>query len=162
MPQITINLEDPAKTIELLKRAAKYAGSDGWNTQSSQHADLIARQIEEQVKPAIKEPLDFATVVRVNTGAMFVRVGAMERHPWVSGECARSWDELDVVEVLRVGIGDDPGDVAPEETSDYMYGAQDTISAIHGKLQLLRSEAITSERKQAYDVAIRTVEELQP
>jgi hypothetical protein len=44
----------------------------------------------------------------------------------------------------------------------YKLGASDFIFAALLKLRVLRSEAITSERKNAYDVAIKTVEELLP
>jgi hypothetical protein len=41
-------------------------------------------------------------------------------------------------------------------------GFQSATSDMLGLLRILRAGAITSERKNAYDVAIRTVEELQP
>jgi hypothetical protein len=203
MPDFTITSNNPEGLIQQLRIQQTGCGA------LTKECWAIANQIEEQIpQPAIVEPLWFGSVVKVKTGAMFVRVGAMERHPWVSGECSRSWDEMDVVEVLRVGIGepvlkpegvaegfcschgreraldcgvsahrreariyrdpmddapeDERGDVAPEETEKYNLGRSDLAYDILTKLRTLRSEAITSERKNAYDTAIRTVEELQP
>lgn len=76
------------------------------NTGAIERLTELADSIEEQVKPP--EPYDFASVVRVKTGTSFVRVGAVSNRPWVSGEERRNWDELDVAEVLRIGVGEVP------------------------------------------------------
>lgn len=65
----------------------------------------VADDIEAQVKPAIEEPLAFASVVKVKSEQLYVRTGALPVHPWESGEDSCSWSDLDVVEVLRVGLG---------------------------------------------------------
>lgn len=155
MTEIKVDITPTDLTAMRLVLAASERSRD--NTPAWHRFKDLVESIEEQVKPSIEEPLAFASVVRVRSGSMFVRVGAMERHPWVSGECARSWDEMDVTEALRVGL-----DVAPEETENYKHGVKDTIYAIHGKVQLLRAVALTAERKDAYDNVIRAVEELQP
>lgn len=124
----------------------------------------------EQVKPAIEEPMEFGSVVRkvLRDGRELrwcrtysVRVD----EPWCTGNHMGSWAEIledaTDVEVLRIGVGERP-DVAPEETDDYKLGVSDTTFNILTKLRVLRSEAITSERKNAYDVAIKTVEAMQP
>lgn len=132
--------------------------------------------IEEQAKPAIEEPLRFASVVRVKSGALFVRVGALQALPWASGEALREWDQLDVDEVLRVGVDEPLAGWEKEllgvqerrdiEADAYKVGertgAAILAGQIHHRLQKLLTEAITSERKNAYEKALQVVEGLQP
>jgi hypothetical protein len=124
------------------------------NTPAWHRLRELLDSIEEQVKPAIEEPLAFASVVRVKTGSMFVRVGAMERHPWVSGECARSWDELDVLQVLRVGLGDDSQSAVDDA---YLRGRRDFAASLRRQLIQLASSAVTAPEKRCYDTALSQV-----
>lgn len=129
----------------------------------------IADSIEEQVKSAIPEPIAFASVVRDETGARFVRVGALIKQPWRSGEERRSWDELDVAEVLRIGVGE-PGGKSKKALSAYdegygngqYAGFSQALESVAGKVSALRSEAITAERKNAYEVVLDILAEMQP
>lgn len=130
---------------------------------------LMAEDVEAQFpKPAIEEPREFGSIVkardtregqRESSGLFWVR----QASGWFDDVLGRRcpWEYLTDVEVLRIGVGERP-DVAPEETDDYKLGVSDTTYDILTKLRVLRSEAITSERKNAYDVAIKTVEAMQP
>lgn len=98
--------------------------------------------------------------------------------PWLDGNGNRwEWDALTDVEVLRVGIGPEP----LAEWEKELLGAQERrdieadaykvgertgaailAGQIHHRLQKLLTEAITSERKSAYEKAIQVVEDLKP
>jgi hypothetical protein len=106
MTEITLKLDDPAKTAALLRDASAAAGSGGCNHTAGMHARWLAEQIEEQVKPTVEEPQEFASVVMDRSGKLWVRLGATQPLPWGSGEAMRDWAHLDAVEVLRVGIGE--------------------------------------------------------
>lgn len=162
----TLTRDDAGRDAQLLGSALSVLRDigGGLNEDAIIRLQSLADSIWEQVKPAIEEPLAFASVVRVKTGSMFVRVGAMERHPWVSGECRRSWDELEVVEVLRVGLEDGRllTDAEIDQIRDQGIESGGAIVAgrIHNRLLKLLGEAITSERKSALEKAIQAVEEL--
>lgn len=85
-------------------------------------------------------------------------------------------DHITITEVLRVGIGEpvnvhefmteagftpSPSQDASEKKG-WLDGHKTAKRVILANLRQLRAEAITSERKNAYDVAIATVEGLQP
>jgi hypothetical protein len=136
----------------------------------------VADDIEQQVKPAIDEPTEWGSVVRARVEPdaeplLLTYVPNPEEsdpdkprgYPWYSEHDGwHSWDGLADVEVLRVGIGDNRGDVLPRDTEDYKFGQSDFAFDLLGKLRNLWSEAITSERKNAYEKAIQAVTELQP
>lgn len=156
-----ITSDSAAEDAAALRYALEFA-----SVKHSAHSTALralADSIEEQVKPAIEEPTEFGSIVHASDkeGRTFnaVRVYEGAKKPWNSGTAWYGWWELNVHEVLRVGIGEDR-DVAPEETSDYIYGVHDTISAVRRKLQALRDEAITAERQNAYDKAIKAMEAL--
>lgn len=162
MTEYTINLGSGRAAATAIRNLAELESDEG-----TKAAVLsIASQLEEQVKPAIEEPLAFGSVVKVRYGTLYVRLGAALALPWGSGEQLRSWDQLDVVEVLRIGIGEAirpaVGDVEPEYTEDYEAGFSAAVYKVRGCLQLLMVEAITSERKSALDKAYAAVGDLTP
>lgn len=118
----------------------------------------------DQMKPA--EPTEYGSIILARSDEREQRVRWMSptsEPGWYSefGAFVGGYQMLRDVEVLRIGVGERP-DVAPEETDDYKLGASDFIFAALRQLRQLRAEAVTSERKNAYDVAIKTVEDLQP
>lgn len=124
----------------------------------------IAGSIEEQVKPAVEEPTEFGSIML----AHFVNGKALRwvRLPdsWVSelGGFTAPGANFKIVEVLRVGIGADA--VAPEgfDHAAYTMGVE-RAGAVHLlRLRDLRASANSAERKDAYDKAIRAVEEPLP
>lgn len=159
MPEITLKLDDPAKTVALLRDASAAAGSDGWNHTAGQHARWLAGQIEEQVKPAVEEPTELWSVINANVpGSRFLEPKQLVRSGvgWLDAD-GNSWGEFEAfsdVEVLRVGLGED-GDA-------FNDGMREMNAAIHQKVRALLADAITSERKNAYEKAIQAVEELAP
>jgi hypothetical protein len=160
--EIKLTLDDAQADLTLLREAVV-----GYGNQSQIRALLtrLALSIEEQVKPAIEEPKEFGSIVRAGYDEHTDRV-LWVRTPggWYAEESAgfhAYFPGLHNPEVLRVGIGERL-DVAPEETEKYNLGRSDLAYDVLTKLRTLRAEAITSERKNAYDVAIATVEGLQP
>lgn len=123
--------------------------------------NLVARDLEARAdaldppKPDIEEPLAFASVVKTRSGTLYVRLGAAQILPWGSGEDLRTWDQLDVVEVLRVGVGEAPTAAADNA---HAQGFDDAVNYMRRTLIQLRSSAITAERKDADDKALEAVE----
>lgn len=159
-----IKMNDP--DLREIASALRYLEGRGEECSSNRRKwGQIAASIEEQVKPVVKEPTELFSVIRASDmeGRTFnaVRVYEGAKKPWNSGAAWYGWWELKDPEVLRVGIGERP-EVAPEDTEDYAAGVSDTRDKALRWLRQLRAEAITAERKNAYEYAIKLFEELQP
>lgn len=140
----------------------------------------IAKQVEDQMpKPVVAEPEAFGSVVRATTKGLrckWQRSPLNGTHYWQSefGD-VEVWSELTDVEVLRVGLGEPTRDYSATEDLDpdcdceqvaYRKGVDAGWNAargrIHVRLRELLEEAITSERKNAFEKAIQAVEDLAP
>jgi len=167
---ITLQVGSPHVLRDHLRKAAECYDL-GTNTRHTLE-DAIA-QIDEQVKPAIEEPTEFGSIVRAseNLGTwLWQKTPAHGKHYWESetGACA-VWSELSDIEVLRVGIGE-PAAKSKETLAAYdegygngqYAGFSQALGSAAGKVSTLRAEAITSERKNAYDVVLNLLAELQP
>jgi len=164
----TINPKDPHGLLCVLGEASIEFDNEG-AVQSKALIDELRDQLREQVKPAVEQPTEFGSIVRAGLDGLSDRVlwQRWARGGWQSEEGAfvASFDFLDHPEVLRVGIGEPP---EQDPALDQAYGNGqyagwgEALSAASRKLRTIRAEVITSERKSAYDTAIRTVEELQP
>ena len=102
MTEIKLLLTDPRGYAAALEAASKVWGGPD---ETTLQIDALRGMILDQL-PAIEEPLAFASVVKVRSGELWVRLGAAQSLPWGSGEAMRSWSQLDVIEVLRVGVGE--------------------------------------------------------
>lgn len=158
-----------------------------WNTFAIRRAaevlraanlQLMAEDIEAQLPPAVDEPLAFGSLIRAGsprvTAILWQKAPDRRgQHYWESemGD-VEVWSELTDVEVLRVGLGE-PESVATqisrmsrfahEADKDAFDAGFDACRAgAHQKLCALLADAITSERKNAYEKAIQAVEELAP
>lgn len=170
MPEITLKLDDPSLFAEQLKHAAEH-WDDGRATPIGQALHMAAFQIREQVKPAVDEPTEFGSVISATCGGERMRWQQAQDvgyHYWrsITG-VVEVWSELTDVEVLRVGIGEQSDewqrlDVANAQTDAYAEGAEALRTRVLADLRFLLSSAITAERKDAYETAIRAVEEVQP
>ena len=123
--------------------------------------DLLA-QVADQLPTHTEEPEGFGSIVRARSRSKLTMLGHPSplngRHYWESESGAvEVWSELTDVEVLRVGVG---GSSEAEFAEAYLEGGRHLASKIHFRLTELLSEAITSERKNAYEKAIQAVEEL--
>lgn len=174
MTEIKLTLDDPTVSARALRYvveeylAKKHAEGMVGSGSMAPLLDQIADSIEEQVKPAIEEPKEFGSIVRAGYDAHTDRV-LWVRTPggWYAEESAgfhAYFPGLHNPEVLRVGIGETEDDPAVDQAygNGQYVGWGEALAAASRKLRTLRAEAITSERKNAYDVAIRTVEEMQP
>jgi hypothetical protein len=177
----TITREDPERDLRAL-RGALSGFPIGISSSIIPALQELADSIEEQLsKPAIEEPIKFGSIVRAGIDGLSDRVlwqrlctgGWQSEH----GTFTASFDWLDHPEVLRVGIGDCPAcsesapewarlDAANADEDAYAKGITKGIErakAVHIlRLRDLRSVAISAERKDAYDKAIRAVEEPLP
>lgn len=159
---------------------------------------VVAAQAHAQLAQ-IEEPEEFASVVKARdilaatykTGLFWTRVTGS----WMDdvAGCERQWDQLEVVEVLRVGLGEpqrdgfctcfssteraldcgiaehrraarirrDPMDDS-DEPDTFNEGMREMNTAIHQKIRALLADAITGERRNAFEKAIQAVEELAP
>lgn len=153
----TIEREDPAEDARVLRAAIKIARSlVGGDATPMKRLIELADSIEEQVKPPkVDEPEVFGSIVRATEGYgtwLWQKTPAQGKHYWESETGAHTvWSELSDVEVLRVGIGDS------NEPSRYEQGFVDFGGAVRRDLSVLRADAITAERKDAYDKALATV-----
>lgn len=160
----TITREDAERDLRAL-RGALSGFPVSISSSSVPALQELADAIEQQVKPAVGEPQQFASVVKARdiimttypTGMFWTRVSGGIWIDDVAGT-EREWDKLDVVEVLRVGLGDP----SSEPTGEFEAGYWACQADAHGKLQKQLAEAITGERKNAYERAIQAVEELAP
>ena len=158
-------------TAHKLRSAAAAILADAANQVDARLADSLmyeageikarADSIEEQAKPAVEEPTEFGSLVRARScgplSMLWQRSLVNGKHYWESDTGAvEVWSALTDVEVLRVGIG------TPAEPVVFSRGYEAAQTAIRSMLRTLRSEAITSERKSAYDRALEAVEEMQP
>jgi hypothetical protein len=142
--------------------------TEAWN--NATNGDLPSRPpldaagnpwTEEKVKPAVEEPEDFGSVVRAaapdwtTRPLLWQKTPAAGKHYWESETgVIEVWSELTNVEVLRVGIGTES---STPHSDDYLEGRQDIAGAIRQDIAALRAEAITAERKDAYDKALAAV-----
>lgn len=157
MAEYTITREDADRDLRAL-RGALARFPEAVSSSCIPALRELIDAIEEQTKPAIEEPLAFASVVKVRSGELYVRLGAAQALPWGSGEAMRHWNHLDVVEVLRVGVG--------EQDDAYGNGVLQgrRVACIMVKLWLQKqlSAAIGAERKDVLEKAIKAVEDLIP
>lgn len=114
----------------------------------------IAAAIEEQVKPAVEEPLDFGSLVRASNperkNVLWQQAPHIGGHYWINAyRDVEVWSELTDVEVLRVGLGGD-------------HGARGIVNQIHECLQKLLVKTPLVVEQRAYEKAIQAVEELAP
>ena len=120
MTEIKLELAKPELFIQQLRHAAHH-WSDGGSAPIPDALLAAAAQIEEQVKPAIEEPIEWGSVVqarRVGYGAEDTTVLRWQRQnthdandSWVSEPAgdlgvrySSHWTYLTEVEVLRVGL----------------------------------------------------------
>lgn len=103
--RIQLTLDDPRVLMRALELAVERLAQTPMQV-AAQILTHLRDSIEEQVKPAVEEPFEFGSVVSTRTDGLFVRLGAAMALPWGNGGALRTWDQLDVVEVLRVGIGE--------------------------------------------------------
>lgn len=132
MTEIKLTLEDPALFAQQLKHAAEHF-DDGRATPIGKALHMAAHAIEEQVKPTIEEPTGFASVVKARdtiqanytTGLFWIRTP----DGWVddASACQRAWAQLDVIEVLRIGVGEAPASTE-EEVDQHQAQAQKKLA----------------------------------
>jgi hypothetical protein len=143
--EIKLTLDDPAKTVALLRDASAAAGSSGSNHTAGMHVRWLADFIEEQVKPAVEQPTEFGSIVRAGLDGLSDRVlwQRWAKGGWQSEEGAfvASFDVLDHPEVLRVGIGA----TTPKPISE---GVAEGFCSCHGSEQALDC-GISEHRRQA-------------
>lgn len=138
----------------------------------------VADDIEAQVKPAVEEPTEFGSMVKATctrpsttgtaAGLFWVKI----RGFWMD-DCAgisRRWEELDAIEVLRIGAGAenpildrlaDSPTLEDARAEGYNDGVEATKSAAISLLLIKRERAITGERKDAYEKAIADIESIE-
>jgi hypothetical protein len=158
MTNTTVNLTLP-------KQCHKYADSAWASIAELVRAHgyrWIAESIEEQVKPAIEEPTEFGSLVRARSfgplSMLWQRSPVNGKHYWESENGAVDvWSELTDVEVLRVGIGEND-DFAVGEA--FTAGVRNTVARGTRVLKGFRDQALTAERKDAYQNAINVLREL--
>lgn len=123
MTEITITLDDPARTVSLLKDTATYCNSD-----AGVHTHWLAEHIEARIPKPVDEPREFGSIVRATCGPdligiMWQYAPARGRHYWASETgTVGVWRDLTDVEVLRVGIGEPSGDA-------YARGYEDGVES---------------------------------
>ena len=130
MTEIKLLLTDPRGYAAALEAASKVWGGPD---ETTLQIDALRGMILDQL-PAIEEPLAFASVVKVRSGELWVRLGAAQSLPWGSGEAMRSWSQLDVIEVLRVGVGErqfaaHEGDVEAAQAEAYSRGYEEGVQS---------------------------------
>jgi hypothetical protein len=161
-------------TLTLPDEVKKYADS-AWAA-IAEHArakgyEWIAQSIEEQVKPAIEEPTEFGSIVRARhptdpdgvAAELWQMSPTHGQHYWQSeSEQLAVWSELRGPEVLRVGIGEQP--LAAWELNlldgQALRGIEDVVARGIRVLEGFRDQAITAERKDAYQNAINVLREI--
>lgn len=156
MTEIKLALADPRVQLRALQLAVERLASTPLQG-AAQILTHLREAIEEQVKPAVEEPEEFGSLVRARSfgplAMLWQRSPENGKHYWESDTGAvEVWSGLQDVEVLRVGIGE----------SVFDRGAEAATTTHLSVLRTLRSEAITSERKDAYDTAISRLEGLRP
>lgn len=165
----TITREDAERDLRALR--SLLSGFPVSVSSSSVPALLeIINAIEDQVKPAVEEPEAFGSIVRARypgnqTDSCLWQMApeGRGRHYWESEYGAvEVWSELTDVEVLRVGLGEQSADVEKLREEAWDEGARELAAQISTRLQNLLADAITGERKNAFEKAIQAVEELAP
>lgn len=113
----------------------------------------VAEEIRSQIPKPVDEPTEFGSLLAA----------------WHPGESPNGevWSDLQCPEVLRVGVGgseDEWGrlDAANQDGDAYAKGVEDMRIKILAVLRFQLSSAITAERKDAYEIAIRNVEQVRP
>jgi len=169
MTDYTITRDDGAADVFALQDALNVLKASAfWDSPTAKRLLDLRRSIEEQVKPAVEEPEGFGSIVRAvclggSEHQLWQRSYGDSKHYWESETgVVDVWSDLTDVEVLRVGIGDARGDVLPESTEDYRAGVEDFRAKMLDTLQLKRSEALTAERQNAYDVMTGLITRLLP
>jgi hypothetical protein len=170
----TITREDPERDLNALRAAIeKFRYPDEVEAVQLQHVQELADSIEEQVKPIVKDPEAFGSIVRAGYDEHTDRVLWVRTPRGWYAETDHGYHAyfagLHEPEVLRVGIGE-PGAKSKEALAAYdqgygngqYAGFSQALEAADEKLRQFRAEAITSERKSAYDTAIAVIEGLQP
>lgn len=156
MTEIKMTLTDPRSYTAALHAASMLM--DGPN-ETTLCLDSLRGMILDQL-PRMTEPQAFGSVVRAGYNGnpdrvLWQRDPLKGHHYWESESgVIEVWSELTDVEVLRVGLG--------EDSEAFNDGMREMNAAIHQKVRSLLAEAITGERKNAYEKAIQAVEELAP
>ena len=166
MTMLNLTIGDPLLAAHVLAVAAIKYEQDK-DAEAVALCKSLAAQIEAQVKvqPVIEEPTETFSVIKARdlmsgtTGLFWTRI----RGGWIDDKegVFRGWLNLEVYEVLRVGIGERQ-DVAPEDTEDYKAGVSDFAAKLTDRFIYRLQNAISAERKDAFTKAIKDVEELQP
>lgn len=173
----TITREDGALDLGAIRQILSFVPSDKDNYPAWYRLRELADSIEEQVKAVVEEPTEFGSLVRAGRSGsdrvLWHPTTFHGKHYWMSETgVVEVWSELTDVEVLRVGLGE-PESVATqisrmsrfahEADKDAFDAGFDACRAgAHQKLCALLADAITSERKNAFEKAIQAVEELAP
>lgn len=163
----SITREDAGRDVRAIRTALSCLRAVGVNTSVAVELDGLAYSIEEQLKPVIDEPTEFGSMVQARwieapdyiEPLPWVYTPWQGEHRWRSGDGLTAvWSDLSDVEVLRIGAGEESAfDDSSDYSTGYAKGADDTAAAIRARLRALRTVAITSERKDAIDSAIREV-----
>jgi hypothetical protein len=158
-----VNVTDATQAVEALRYALEFA-SVKHSTYATALCEL-ADSIEEQVKPTVEEPVAWGSLVRADSTAsaqvriLFAYVPAPEevadagerKFSWYSEKDSwHSWQDLSRIEVLRIGVGAEDPDAA-----SFTEGFDAACNEILKDLRKLRVNAITGERQDAYDKAIK-------
>lgn len=111
----TITRDDAAEDARVLRAAITVAENFVDYSDAMKRLASLADSIEEQVKPVIEEPTAFGSVVRAISGEVSVGGTLWQMatghgaHYWEDEHgCVEVWSELTDVEVLRVGLGQEP------------------------------------------------------
>lgn len=156
----TVTRQNGQRDIEALK--ALLAG-DGLVDSDADVVQQIVERIEEQLpKPAIEEPPKDCVVMDI-TARSWLYDGDSEM--WINEAMPESrlpWVDLLTLYADQPRVYYPAQDVAPEDTEDYKAGVEDYRAKMADVLRMKRSEALTAERQNAYDVMIGINGRLQP
>lgn len=125
---------------------------------------LVKDIVAQMPKPAVKEPAEFGSVVRASNDGINLRLWTpapyLGEHYWMAEtRMYEVWSELTDVEVLRVGLD---GATSESYRKGFEFGLREMNTQAHQKIRALLADAITGERKNAFEKAIQAVEELAP
>lgn len=174
MAEYTITREDADRDLRAL-RGALARFPEAVSSSCIPALRELIDAIEEQTKPAIEEPTELWSVISANVpGSHFLEPKQLVRleDVWCDDE-GNGWGDFrsfSDVEVLRVGVGEplnvhefmtsagfDPTDAQGDAFNAGFSACRSVVYALLAK-QLLG--AITAERKDALEKAIKAVEEL--
>lgn len=152
----SITREDPELDLDALRDVIDNTGPGyGSHPRIFEVLRDLADSIEEQVKPVVEEPQEFASVVRAGFDSRSDRTLWVRGHKggWQSDDGAFTaiWQSLHEPEVLRVGTGDP----RQEYADAFNAGSAAKAEGIRARLRGLRAVAITAPEQEQLDKAIR-------